>query len=159
VFNDETKKLATLTIFLRFYGVLSLIIFGSLLIGFAYQTLLLAEGGSLNWIIWNGTQCGGEPCHVPPMLFTIYLVWAVFFFLAARKPLAYVSFLNFTMWANLFHGLLMAGQAVMMMDRYWSKWSTDIPFVLLLALGIYLLRPTPSQDEIIQERVYKSVSH
>jgi hypothetical protein len=157
--NNEAKKLAMLTLFLRFYGVLSLIIFGSLLVGFAYQTHLLAEGGSLNWIIWNGTQCGGEPCHVPPMLFTIYLVWAVFFFLSARKPLAYVSFLNFTMWANLFHGLLMAVQASMMVDRYWSKWFTDIPFVLILALGIYLLRPTPSQDEIIQERAYKSVSH
>jgi hypothetical protein len=51
---------------------------------------------------------------VPPMLFTIYLVWAVFFFLAARNLLAYVSFLNFTMWANRFHGLLMGVQAGMM---------------------------------------------
>jgi uncharacterized protein DUF6632 len=48
-----------------------------------------------------------------PMLFIIYIVWGVFFFLAARKPLAYVSFLSFTMWANLFHGLLMGVQAAM----------------------------------------------
>jgi hypothetical protein len=80
------------------------------------------------------------------MLFTIYLVWGVFFFLAARKPLAYVSFLNFTMWANLFHGLLMAVQAAMDMGHDWSKWLTDTPFVLILALGIYLWRPTSSQD-------------
>jgi uncharacterized protein DUF6632 len=72
----------------------------------------------------SSTSCGG-----------------VFFFLAARKPLAYVSFLSFTMWANLFHGLLMGVQAAMHMDRYWSKWFTDIPFVLILALGIYLWRP------------------
>ncbi len=63
----------------------------------------------------------GESCHVPPMLFVIYLTWGVFFFLAARQPLAYASFFNFTMWANLFHGLLMVGQAAMMMDHYWSK--------------------------------------
>ena len=55
------------------------------------------------------------------------------FFLAARKPLAYVSFLSFTMWANLFHCLLMGVQAAMHMDRYWSKWFTDTPFVLILA--------------------------
>jgi hypothetical protein len=146
--NDETKKLAALAIFLRIYGVLSLIIFGSLFVGFAIQTPLLADEprGALNWMIWNGIRCGGEMCHVPPMLLIIYFVWGVFFFLAARKPLAYVSFLNFTMWANLFHGLLMAVQAAMMMGRYWSKWFTDIPFILILALGIYLWRPTPSQD-------------
>ena len=126
--NVETKKLAALAIFLRVYGVLSLIIFGSLFVGFAVQTPLLAEGGALNWLIWNGIRCGDQPCHVPPMLFTIYLVWGGFFFLAARKPLAYVSFLNFTMWANLFHGLLMAVQAAMHMGHYWSKWLTDIPF-------------------------------
>jgi uncharacterized protein DUF6632 len=141
VITNESKKLAALAILLRVYGVLSLIIFVSLFIGFAIQTPLLAEGRALNWLIWNGIECGGEPCHVPPMLFIIYIVWGVFFFLAARKPLAYVSFLSFTMWANLFHGLLMGVQAAMHMDRYWSKWFTDIPFVLILALGIYLWRP------------------
>jgi hypothetical protein len=31
---------------------------------------------------------------------------------------------NFTMWANLAHGLLMVVQAAMDMDRYWSKFLT-----------------------------------
>jgi hypothetical protein len=94
--NDETKKLVRLAVFLRVYGFLCVIIFGLLIIGFLVKTPLLEEGGPLNWLIWNGIRCGGEPCHVPPMLFTIYLVWGVFCFLAARRPLAYVSFLNFT---------------------------------------------------------------
>ncbi|NJO40269.1 MAG: hypothetical protein HC769_11245 [Cyanobacteria bacterium CRU_2_1] len=145
--NNEIKKLATLALFLRIYGVLSLIIFGSLFLGFLLQIPLLAEGEPLNWTIWNGIQCGGEPCHVPPMLFIIYLVWGVFFFLAAQKPLAYLSFLNFTMWANLFHGLLMVMQALMMPEHYWSKWFTDIPFILILALGIYLWRPKRAIEE------------
>jgi hypothetical protein len=34
----------------------------------------------------------------------------------------------------------------MMMHRYWSKWFTDIPFVLILALGIYLWRPTEPES-------------
>src|SRR6266508_3051726 len=87
--TDEAKRLAILATFLRVYGVLTLIIFGSLFIGFAVQTPLLADEpkGALNWVIWNGIRCGNEPCHVPPMLFVSYLVWGVFFFLAAREPL------------------------------------------------------------------------
>jgi hypothetical protein len=144
---DEAKRLAILATFLRVYGVLTLIIFGSLMIGFAVETPLLADEpkGTLNWAIWNGVHCGNQPCHVPPMLFVIYLVWAVFLFLAARKPLAYASFLSFTMWANFFHGLLMGGQALMHMDHYWSKWFTDIPFIWMLAFGIYLWGPTTSR--------------
>jgi hypothetical protein len=36
--NDATKKLAALAVFLRVYGVLSLIIFGSLIVGFSVQS-------------------------------------------------------------------------------------------------------------------------
>jgi hypothetical protein len=50
----------------------------------------------------------------------------VFFFLAARKPLAYVSFLSFTMWAYLFHGLLMAVQALTHMSTQWHRFLMDI---------------------------------
>ena len=144
--SDETKKQAALAIFLRVYGVLSIIIFTSLIVGFAVQTPLLAEGGPLNWLIWNGIHCGGEPCHVPPMLFIIYLVWAVFFFLAARNPLAYVSFLSFTMWAYLAHGLLMTVQALTHLADQWHRFFGDIPYELIMALGIYLWRPAARQD-------------
>jgi hypothetical protein len=45
------------------------------------------------------------------MLFIIHVVWGMFFNWAARNPLAYPSLLNFTMWAYLLHGLLMAVEA------------------------------------------------
>jgi hypothetical protein len=151
--NDETKKQAALAILLRIYGVLTLMIFGPLIVGFAVQTPLLADEprGALNWAIWNGIRCGSEPCYVPPMLFIIHLVWGVFFFLAARKPLAYESFLSFTMWAYLLHGLLMAVEALTHINTQWHRFLMDIPYELILALGIYLWRPTPGQD--------KSASH
>lgn len=141
--NDEGKKLSRLATFLRIYEILSFIIFGPLLLGFVFQTHLLSErGGPLNWLIWDDVTG-----HVGPMLFVVYLTWAVFFFIAARKPRAYVSFLNFTMWANLVHGLLMVIQALTMIGHYWSKWLTDIPFILILALGIYFWRPSSNEDE------------
>jgi hypothetical protein len=127
---------------LRVYGVLTLIIFGLLFLGFAVQTPLLADEPkeALNWLIWNGIRSGSEPCYVPPMLFIIHLVWGVFFFRAARNPLTYVSFLNFTMWAYLFHGLLMAVQALTHLRTQWHRFLMDIPYELILALGIHRWR-------------------
>lgn len=139
--DNQHLNTATFRVFLRVYGVLTLAIFVSLLVGFIAQSPLLAEhGGALNWTIWNDVRCGGEHLHVPPMLMVIYVVWGVFLLRAARDPAGYASFLGFTMWANLAHGLLMAVQAATEIDRYWSKFLTDIPFVLILAAGIYLWR-------------------
>ena len=108
-FSRRRKTASCLSTLLRFYGVPTLIIFGALLAGFASQTPLLSDDpkGALNWVIWNGIRCGKEPCYVPPMLFIIHIVWGVFSFLAARRPLAHVSFLTFTGWAYLAHGLIM----------------------------------------------------
>ncbi len=112
---------------------MTLIIFGLLFVGFMVQTPLLAEhGGVLNWTIWNDVRFGNDHAHVPPMLLLIYVVWGVFLLRAAGNPPAYSSFLDFTMWANLAHGLLMAAQVFTDVDRYWSKFLTDIPFVLIL---------------------------
>ena len=66
--------------------------------------------------------------------------------------MAYTSFLAFTMWANLAHALIMAGQATMMPERYGSKWFTDIPFTGLIALGIYLRQPQVRKDETRTDR-------
>ena len=126
-------------VFLRVYGILTLTIFGLLIVGFFAQSPLLAEhGGSLNWTIWNDVRCGSEHMHVPPMLMVIYIVWGVFLLLAARDPYRYASFLRFTAWANLAHGGLMIVQAASEFDKYWSKFLTDIPFVVILAVGIFL---------------------
>ncbi|UVO11367.1 hypothetical protein NM962_15455 [Mycobacterium sp. SVM_VP21] len=140
--TESAGKLAALKFFLRVYGVLTLTIMTLLFVGFMVQTPLLAEhGGALNWTIWNDVRFGHDHAHVPPMLFIVYIVWGVFMLRASRNPQDYTSFLDFTMWANLAHGALMAAQAATDIDRYWSKFLTDIPFMLVLALGIYLLRP------------------
>jgi hypothetical protein len=136
-------------VFLRVYGVLTLAIFVPLFVGFISQSPLLAEhGGALNWTIWNDVRCGSEHLHVPPMLLVIYIVWGIFLLRAAGDPHGYASFLSFTMWANLVHGLLMAVQAATELDHYWSKFLTDIPFVLVLALGIFVWRRKAQRVQI-----------
>jgi len=139
--DDASRRLAAFRLFLRVYGVLTLAIFVLLLVGFLIQSPLLAEhGGALNWTIWNDVRCGSAHLHVPPMLMVIYIVWGVFLLRAAGDPRSYASFLSFTMWANLAHGVLMIAQAATEISHYWSKYLTDIPFVLILALGILLWR-------------------
>ena len=50
--------------------------------------------------------------------------------------------------ARVIIGLLMAAQVFTDVDRYWSKFLTDIPFVLILSLGIFLWRPRTKADEL-----------
>lgn len=128
-------------IFLGVYGAVTMVLFTLLFLGFATEASPLSEhGGQLNWLIWNDVHAGNEHAHVPPMLFLIYAVWGFFLLRAARDPMAHRSFLDFTMWANAAHGVLMTIQASTEIDRYWSKFLTDIPFVLILAAGIYVWR-------------------
>jgi hypothetical protein len=55
--HGRRKKLNALRIFLRIYGILSFAIFGPLCIGIVFQSPLLADGGPMNWTIWNGVLC------------------------------------------------------------------------------------------------------
>jgi hypothetical protein len=139
---NEDKKSKYLKVFLRVYGVLTFLIFGILSIGFLIQAPSMNPGGSLHWLIWDQVTD-----HVGPMLAVIYLVWGVFFFLAANAPSRYRSFLDFTMWANFAHGLIMIPMAFDASHLYHSKLLTDIPFILILALGIFIFRPQSSRGQ------------
>lgn len=153
----EEAKLRVLKISLRVWAIVSLFIFVPLLLGFIVQAPLLAEnGGTLNWAIWNDVTSSNHlgsshAAHVPPMLFTIYIIWAIYLLLAASKPQQYSSFLDFTMWANVGHGLLMAVQALTDLGRYWSKFLTDVPWILGIAFIIFFFRP--SDQRVRQDHV------
>ena len=77
--------------------------------------------------------------HVELMLEAVYLVWGIFMLKAARKPMTYLSFLHFTLWANLVHGLLMIPQAMMVGMMY--KMATDVAYCIVLAMGLWILMP------------------
>jgi hypothetical protein len=151
----QTGNPQALAVLLRVYAVFTLLIFSALLLGFAVQTPLLSDNprGSLNWVIWNGVRCGPAPCYVPPMLFIIHIVWGVFFIWAARDPSAYLSFLDFTMWAFLAHGLLMMGEALTDLSNQWHRFLMDIPYELVLPAGLYAWRPKQFEARQTRDRV------
>jgi hypothetical protein len=154
----EEAKLRALKISLRAWGIVAIFLFSALSIGFFVQTPLLAEnGGSLNWLIWNNVHSHGEPAYVPPMLFIIYIVWGVFALVAANKPYQYLSFLNFTMWTNFGHALLMMGQVFTDWDRYWSKFFTDIPYILFIGIIILVFRPSGAERQPASTAVARSL--
>src|SRR6266496_2846803 len=107
----DDSKLRALKLFLRAYAILSLILFGGLMIGFVARAPILDPGGAWHVLIWDRVT---DP--IPPMLFAIYIVWSIFIYRAARDPLAHNMFLDFTAWANV-------AQAVKSRNILWASGS------------------------------------
>ena len=133
--ETATSREKALKIFLLIHGSLSLLLFTTLSVGLFFHMPAFDKGGVLNWAVWDDMSD-----HAPLMVTVIYFVWSIFVIRASRNPRAYASFLDFTMWGNLAHGLVMVPQALDM-HMYHSKFMTDIPWVWLLAAGIAFLRP------------------
>jgi hypothetical protein len=136
---DPTARLRALKIFLNIFGIISIMLFGTLFLLTSLDAPAMQEGGALRFLRWDILSK-----HVELMIEMVYLVWGIFMLLAARKPLAYLSFLSFTLWANLAHGLLMVPQAIMVGMMY--KMYTDIAYCLVLAIGLWIL--LPKGDEV-----------
>jgi len=131
---ENTTKLKSLRIFLTIYGFISIILFGTLFLLTSIDAPIMQEGGALRFLRWDILSK-----HVELMIEILYLVWGIFMLIAARKPLFNLSFLHFTLWANLAHGILMIPQAMMVGMMY--KMYTDIAYCLILALGLWILMP------------------
>lgn len=132
---DDAAKAKALKGFLYAYGVISLALFTSLFVLTLFDAPVIQEGGALRFLRW-------EPLakHIELMIEIVYIVWGVFFFRAARDPEGYRSFIDFTIWANLAHGLLMVAQTIAM-PQFMHKMYTDNAYCLVLAFGPLWLRP------------------
>lgn len=135
----ESKNYKGLRLFLNIYGVISILLFGSLIVLTTFNASIIQEGGAMAMMRWMPFSP-----MVEIMLETVYFVWGIYFFVAARKPLQNISFINFTIWANLVHGLLMLVQ-VFIMPMYMYKVFTDIAYCLVLAIGLWMLKPKGSE--------------
>jgi hypothetical protein len=138
---SPNQKASWLRLFLRIYGAASLLLFSTLFVAFAVRAPVLDEGGALQWAIWDSVHG-----HVGPMLFVIYFVWSVFLIRAAGDLRAHKSFLDFTIWANLAHGVLMVYQTAAS-DHDSAKALTDVPWILAVPLVIGALRGAYTQPE------------
>jgi hypothetical protein len=127
--------MARLKTFLNVYGVVSVVLFGGLFSLTLFDAPIMQDGGALRFMRW-------EPLakHIELMLEGVYLVWGVFFFRAARHPLQYLSFIDFTIWANLVHGLIMVPQSHVIPGFHY-KLLTDVTYCLVLSGGLLVLRP------------------
>ena len=135
---SEAARTRWLKIILRVWGGVSILIFGTIFIGYAIQTPAFRQGGVLASLVWDDL-----PGHVALMISGIYLTWAVFLLIASAHPAKYTSFLAFTMWANLVHSLIMIPGALE--HQYHSKFATDIPWILFLSVAIFVLRPRDTE--------------
>ncbi len=138
------QPLRNLKLFLNCYGVISVALFGFLFFFTMFDAPILQEGGAMRFMRW-------EPLakHIELMLEGVYLVWGVYFFVAARKPLAYLSFIDFTIWANVAHGLIMIVQTVIM-PMFLYKIFTDVAYCLALSVGLLVLRPRNGSRDILE---------
>jgi len=123
-----------LRIFLNVYGVVSVVLFGGLFLLTMVDAPIIQDGGALRFMRWEPSK------HIELMLEGVYFVWGIFFFLAARNPLRFLSFIDFTIWANAAHGLIMLVQT-MLMPAYHYKILTDVAYCLVLAGGLSVMRP------------------
>lgn len=140
----HTSNLKALKIFLTIYGIVSIMLFGTLFLLTSVDTPIMQEGGAFRFLRWDILSK-----HVELMIEIVYLVWGIFMLIAARKPLSNLSFINFTLWANLAHGILMIPQAMMVGMMY--KMYTDIAYCLFLAIGLWIW--TPSGEEIMEQKM------
>jgi hypothetical protein len=124
-----------LRLFLNIYGVISIVLFGGLFVLTFMDAPILQEGGALRFMRWAPLAK-----HVELMLEGVYFVWAIYFFVAARDPLRNLSFIDFTVWANAVHGIIMFVQSFMMPEFHY-KIFTDVAYCLILAAGLLILRP------------------
>jgi len=112
----HTSKLKSLKIFLTIYGIISIMLFGTLFLLTSIDAPIIQKGGILRFLRWDILSK-----HVELMIEIVYLVWGIFMLIAASNPLSNLSFLKFTLWANLAHGILMIPQAIMVGMMYMSS--------------------------------------
>jgi hypothetical protein len=123
------------SIALRGFGAMMTVFFIGWWVMTVSDSALIQAGGILAPLRW-------EPYskHVELMLYTIYIVWGIFMWRAGSDPKKYASFIDFTIWANAAHALLMVVQALMV-DHLTHHLMSDIPFLVVVVCVLAWLRP------------------
>ena len=100
---DETVKMTWLRIFLRVLSLGFLAAFIPWITLIVVNAPILAPGGALAPIL----RFQPYNAHLESMMAAIYIVWAVMLWHASGDPAGHRLFIDFTLWANAAHGLVM----------------------------------------------------
>lgn len=100
---NETVKMTWLRIFLKFVSV------GFLAVFIPWITLILLNAPILAPSSRLAPLLRFQPynANYESMIAAIYIVWAVMLWRASANPAKHLLFINFTIWANAAHGLVM----------------------------------------------------
>ena len=70
------------------------------------------------------------------MFAAIYFIWGIFLWRAARQPISNLSFIDFTIWANVAHGAVMIAIAFLREGEFFHLLSDSILFISVAILLI-----------------------
>ena len=127
---DASTRLRYLRIALRVVGLICLVAF--------YPLTVVWPSG---WA-WHSGQS-----HYLQMIIGIYATLGVFLLLAAKDPTRHLSFISFTIWSSIVHGLIMAVQSIANPEHIGRLYG-DVPALLLVAAVLGYLCPTAARVSV-----------
>jgi hypothetical protein len=146
--GDKTGRMIWLRILLRVLSVGFLAAFIPWITLILVKAPILAPGGSLTPLL----RFQPYNAHYESMMAVIHIVWAVMLWRASDDPARHVLFIDFTIWTNAAHALVMfiatpkqKGLVMTLIE--------GLP-LLLVAVTLWWLRPTrgPARDRAWIER-------
>ena len=135
---NETVRMTWLSIFLKVLSVGFLAAFISWITLILLNAPVLAPGGKLAPLL----RFQPYNAHYESMMAAIYTVWAVMLWRASGNPAKHPLFIDFTIWANAAHALVML-IATPMQKGLTMTAIEGLPLVVI-ALVLWWLRPRPS---------------
>ena len=135
---NEAAKMTWLSIFLRLLSLGFLAAFIPWITLILLKAPILAPGGALAPLL----RFQPYNAHYESMMAAIHIVWALMLWRASNEPARHPLFIDFTLWANFAHGLVMLVATPIQKGPV----MTVVEGVPLLAIAAVLwwLRPRPS---------------
>lgn len=81
------------------------------------------------------------------MILALYLAWAILLIRGARNPEVNKALFDWGILANLFHALLMLGQAFVVPNEHAHLWA-DVPALLGISLVMWLWHPNRMASDV-----------
>jgi hypothetical protein len=88
------------------------------------------------------------------MMAAVYLVWAIMLWRAAPNPEHHLLFIDFTIWANAAHGLVMV-IATPLQKGVGMTAIESVPLFVIAAI-LWWLRPRTTTNALLREEIWRS---